>query len=166
MDTSEWRGATSRQFSSLGAGRRWKRKTSLGASILRMSESACLAGVRRQRAGLQRNTSSGKMQDCAPSHGFSQWSFGWDIPYFFGFLGEISMAGPGAGISMGNISTHISRRPCKVGEVQSAPWPLLAPCTHSIPLNSSCPSASVWPCQTWGTVWPGVLAHPHGMVWC
>lgn len=32
--------------------------------------------------------------------------------YFFGLRGEISRAGPGAGISFGNISTHISIRPC------------------------------------------------------
>lgn len=32
--------------------------------------------------------------------------------YFFGFLGEMSMAGPGAGMSMGNMSTHNSSRPC------------------------------------------------------
>lgn len=31
--------------------------------------------------------------------------------HFLGFLGEISRGVPGAGISMGNISTHSSRRP-------------------------------------------------------
>lgn len=31
--------------------------------------------------------------------------------YFFGFLGEMSSAGPGAVISLGNISTHISILP-------------------------------------------------------
>lgn len=31
--------------------------------------------------------------------------------YLFGFLGEMSIAGPGAGISIGNMSTHISMRP-------------------------------------------------------
>lgn len=32
--------------------------------------------------------------------------------YLFGLRGDMSIAGPGAGMSMGNISTHISIRPC------------------------------------------------------
>lgn len=31
--------------------------------------------------------------------------------YFFGLRGEISRAGPGAGMSLGNMSTHISILP-------------------------------------------------------
>ncbi|TNN64462.1 hypothetical protein EYF80_025313 [Liparis tanakae] len=31
--------------------------------------------------------------------------------YLFGFRGAVSIAGPGAGMFMGNISTHISMRP-------------------------------------------------------
>ena len=31
--------------------------------------------------------------------------------YLFGFRGEMSIAGPGAGMSIGNMSTHISIRP-------------------------------------------------------
>lgn len=31
--------------------------------------------------------------------------------YLFGFRGDVSIAGPGAGISIGNMSTHISSRP-------------------------------------------------------
>lgn len=31
--------------------------------------------------------------------------------YLFGFRGDISIAGPGAGMSIGNMSTHISIRP-------------------------------------------------------
>lgn len=38
--------------------------------------------------------------------------------YFFGFLGEMSMAGPGAGMSIGNMSTHNSSRPCNIGKTQ------------------------------------------------
>ncbi len=34
-------------------------------------------------------------------------------PYLFGFLGDMSIAGPGAGMSIGNMSTHISMRPFK-----------------------------------------------------
>lgn len=32
--------------------------------------------------------------------------------YLFGLRGDMSIAGPGAGMSIGNISTHISIRPC------------------------------------------------------
>jgi len=34
------------------------------------------------------------------------------VKYPFGFLGEMSTGKPGRGMSMGNISTHNSRRPC------------------------------------------------------
>lgn len=73
------------------------------------------AGPWRSRAGEKRVSIAPSRLDLSPG------LLGWEVSYFFGFLGEISMAGPGAGMSMGNMSTHISRRPCKVGEVQSAP---------------------------------------------
>lgn len=40
--------------------------------------------------------------------------------YFFGFLGEMSTAVPGAGMSIGNMSTHISSRPCNGSKTRSA----------------------------------------------
>lgn len=77
-------------------------------------------------AGPRSSSRRGEKQGFIPSLQFSMGLVGREVPYFFGFLGEISMAGPGAGMSMGNMSTHISRRPCKVEEVQSAP--LAPPC--------------------------------------
>lgn len=41
------------------------------------------------------------------------------VTHFFGFRGVMSRAGPGAGASIGNKSTHISIRPCKNDETQS-----------------------------------------------
>ena len=37
--------------------------------------------------------------------------FALSCTYLFGFLGDMSIAGPGAGMSIGNMSTHISMRP-------------------------------------------------------
>lgn len=81
--------------------------------------------------GWRQGNSSGEKQGSVPSREISLGLVGWEVPYFFGFLGEISVAGPGAGMSMGNMSTHISRRPCKVGEVQSAT--LVPSCTPPHP---------------------------------
>lgn len=87
----------------------------------------CLVGVPRKGAGLQSSSRAGR-SGAAPKLWVFPTDLG-DFPYFFGFLGEISVAGPGAGISMGNMSTHISRRPCRVGEVQSAPR--IPPCSQT-----------------------------------
>lgn len=55
--------------------------------------------------------------------------------YFLGFLGEMSMAEPGAGISMGNISTHNSSRPCKGGNTQST---ALSPQVNPVFISRRC----------------------------
>lgn len=102
-------------------------------------------------AGPRGSSRRGEKWGSVPSLEFSLGMVGWEVSYFFGFLGDISVAGPGAGMSMGNMSTHISRRPCKVEKVPSAPLvPPCPPAPSSVPPSSSCPSTSAWPCQTWG----------------
>lgn len=84
-------------------------------------------GAQAEGWAVEQQQSREKRGSPPPALGFPH-RFG-RFPYFFGFLGEISVAGPGAGISMGNMSTHISRRPCRVGEVQSAPR--VPPCSQT-----------------------------------
>lgn len=52
--------------------------------------------------------------------------------YAFGFLGDMSTAGPGNGISMGNISTHISSLPCSIPGLSGLQMGRLSMCSGTI----------------------------------
>lgn len=74
--------------------------------------------------------------------------------YLFGFRGDMSSAGPGAAMSIGNMSTHISIRPCEHTERKIYSLTIISICSMTLGKAWLFPTCSM----------PGLSGFSRGLV--